>query len=362
MLAMSENNKSGDATTNEEEAQKLLDRVAQIRAEVAALEGKSIEQVEEEANQEKVLRQQRQEQREEELQERQKQQKQQQRPSQSLPRGSMVQVPSTIDDMIRQAARSVERAYQDGIHKQTIRFHLIKDNDKDSITEESQWPGGARQIYREAGKPMTAALLREIRLPSSSNGNESSNNLLPPTLDAKDIWDFDGSAIHSAKAADSTVQGDIQALVFPNTDTKYIQDIQDLANEMKSSDLLLLVNPFWRNVDSWSFNLLAPNAKQKAQKVIFDQGYDVTYHFMIFQVRGEKCAAIKAYPYDWEIFVFLEDEDESTYWGAGVGEQAIRLGTISEKPTSAIITEMINERPEFKETKTMRQMKKTFRK
>ena len=116
--------------------------------------------------------------------------------------------------------------------------------------------------------------------------------------------------------------------------------------------LFVLVNPFWRNIDSWSFNLLAPNAKQKAQETIFDKGYDETYNLRIFQVRGEKCAAIKSYPNDWVIFGLIENE-----WG---GETVIRLGTIQDEPTSAVVTEMLNSRPEFKETKTMRQMKNLF--
>ena len=148
--------------------------------------------------------------------------------------------------------------------------------------------------------------------------------------------------------------GDIQPLVFANTDVKYINDIDEISNSLGPNRLFLLVNPFWRNVDSWSFNILAPNAKEKAQSVVFDQFQETSYHMMVFYVRGEKCAAVKAYPNDWQIFGLLENS-----WG---GNDALRLGSIpqSEEPTSAVITEMINQRPEFKETKTMRQMKNMF--
>jgi len=117
-----------------------------------------------------------------------------------------------------------------------------------SATEENEWPGGAKQIFRESGCPLPTTLLREVRAPTKNLDELNAQRSL----------------------------ADVQALVL-------------------------------RNIDSWSFNLLAPNAKQKAQQVIFDKGYDETYNLMVFSVRGEKCAAIKAYPYDWQLFAFRED-------------------------------------------------------
>ena len=89
-------------------------------------------------------------------------------------------------------------------------------------------------------------------------------------------------------------------------------------------------------------------------QVIFDNGYDETYHNLVFSVRGEKCVAIKAYPYDWQIFAFREDDNYAN------SEYAIRLGSCKEEPNSSFVTELLNARPEFKETKTMRQMKNMF--
>ena len=40
--------------------------------------------------------------------------------------------------------------------------------------------------------------------------------------------------------------------------------------------------------------------------MIFDRGFDETYVCMRFSVRGEDCVAIKAYPYDWQIFAYKE--------------------------------------------------------
>merc|ERR1711959_589792 len=75
-----------------------------------------------------------------------------------------VQVPVTFDDMVRQASRAVERAFQDGMTRQVVRFNLI--GEEESATEENEWPGGAKQMYRESAKPLTDALLREVRAPT----------------------------------------------------------------------------------------------------------------------------------------------------------------------------------------------------
>jgi hypothetical protein len=73
---------------------------------------------------------------------------------------------------------------------------------------------------------------------------------------------------------------------------------------------------------------------------------------MVFSVRGEKCVALKAYPYDWQLFAFREDDYYQNE------EYVIKLGSCKEDPTSSLITGLLNEQPEFKETKTMRQFKK----
>ncbi len=44
---------------------------------------------------------------------------------------------------------------------------------------------------------------------------------LRPSIKTQDIWDFDGSALITAEAAQGP-SGDVKALVFPNTDMKYL--------------------------------------------------------------------------------------------------------------------------------------------
>lgn len=267
-------------------------------------------------------------------------------------------IPETVEEQTRQASLAIERAYADDITRQTVRIALIKEDGSISDNVE-EWPGGAKQMYREAGKPLAEALLTEVRAIATNLQTEEevikSKTHLPPNVIAQDIYDFDGSAILTAEAQ-SGPSADVQALVFPNTDVKYLKDMKQISDKLGKDRLFLLINPFWRQtVDSWGFNILAPNGKKLAQSTIFDNpngAYQETYVINRFSVRGEDCVALKAYPYDWQLFAYLEDYS----YGRPV-LTPIRLGTCEDDPTSALITELLNQREEFKLNKTMRQLK-----
>jgi hypothetical protein len=453
MLAASTNDdKAGNSN---DDARALLDRAEALRREIAAMEGKTLEEVQDEA---KTKRQQQEDRLAAAAASRRltdDARKQQQ--VTSMNDGRYLEVPSTFDDMTRQAARAVQQAMKDGLTRQTVRFNLISEGQ--SPTDENEWPGGARQMYREAGKPLTNSLLQElIRLNSSSNTNTNTGG---GTIKQQDLWDFDGSALHTVEAKDGP-QGDIQAVVFPNTDVKYLNDIEQISRSMGPSRLVVLVNPFWRNIDSWSFNLLQPGAKRRAEDVIFggrrtdtgsrdnqnsttdgnaastssasgggtvpprssttpssglasksspqDQNqrinhddvdavafttsdvniiskenprsppssspatqassptstaklpFEETYNLQVFQCRGELCVALKVYPYEgYQLFAYREQDDVGGYNYGYAQDYAIRLGSTKEEPTSSIVTELLNSRPEFKDTKTMRQMRRNIR-
>ena len=135
-----------------------------------------------------------------------------------------------------------------------------------------------------------------------------------------------------------------------------MNDIEKIHKDLGKDRLFMLINPFWRNVESWGFNILAPNGKKRAQKTIFEcEGgcFEETYVLSRFSARGEDCVALKAYPYDWQLFAYIEDES----YGVPM-LTAVRLGSSKEPPTSAMFTQLLNERPEFKMNKTMRQLNK----
>lgn len=328
----------------DDEVQQLLNKARQLREEAAAMSGKSIEEMEQEVQQEKKLAQERQAVMEKARKEREEDTKSSRKNTQILP------VPDNASSQIQQAAAAVERAFADGIVRQSVRFALLGEEEEMS-GEMNEWPGGAKQMYREAGRPLSESLLREVRAFSKDASDEDKTNKMPPEVTSEDIWDFDGSAIVTAKAAGGT-HGDVKAVVFPNTDTKYLKDIEGISKEVGENRLLVLVNPFWRDVESWGFNILAPNGKKRAQEVIFDNGYDVTYALLRFSVRGEDCVAIKSYPYDWQMYAYREDPSWFNQ------ERPVWLGSSKEEPKSAQITALLNERPEFKMSKNMRQMQR----
>jgi hypothetical protein len=137
--------------------------------------------------------------------------------------GRRIDIPQDMDGMIFQAARAVEMAYRDGIARQTVRLALVAEGD--SFQELNEWPGGAQQMFREAAKPLTMALLGEINpVKASSSSSSASPSMqqpwLRPKITCQDIWDFDGSALITAEGCEGP-QTDVQALVFANTDVRY---------------------------------------------------------------------------------------------------------------------------------------------
>lgn len=338
-------------TSSSDEVDRLRQQAAKIRQELALLEGKTLAEVEREAEEDKAKRM--------------SGLKNSSKPTntENQRRNSLVYVPETIQDQTIQAANAIERAFKDGITRQTIRLALVRTSKSDMITpEEDLWPGGAKEMFRESARPLTELLLNEIRVISSKGMQETSppfepsvqiSKHSPPKIVTQDIYDFDGSALMTAEAAAGSAD-DVQALIFPNTDNKYLKDISSIHESFGLDRLFLLVNPFWRNEDSWSFNILAPNAKKRAQETIFNApggGFQETYVLSRFSARGEDCVALKAYPNDWELSAYLEDY---TYGRPSL--TTIRLGSSKEEPTSAMFAKLLNERAEFRMNKTMRQL------
>ena len=66
------------------------------------------------------------------------------------------------------------------------------------------------------------------------------------------LWDFDGSALCTAEAQ-AGAHSDVQAMDLPNTDSKYVKDILEIDETFSkpSQRLFILVNPFWRDLNSW---------------------------------------------------------------------------------------------------------------
>jgi len=337
------------SSSSGDQVKKLLEQAAKIRKELAALEGKTVEEVEKEARDKKEQRIQ--------AESVPAENKSANKSKSTRDYGQLMDVPENSEDQVLQAAAAIERAFKDGKTRQTIRLTLVKDGEPIASEAVDEWPGGAKQMYRESGNPLTEELVKQIRLPSS---DPLAYNL-PPRIITKDIYDFDGTAIISTEN-DNEDKPVVKAMVFPNTDVKYLGDITKMQNEVEQSaggGLSLLVNPFWSNVESWGFNILAPGGKKKAKEVVFDQGYgEETYVVSRFSARGERVVSLKVYPYDWQLFAYLEQPEYSL--GGIPLETAVRLGSSKEEPTSAMYTELLNELPEFKLSRNMRNINRLF--
>lgn len=354
----------GQATSSsdDQEAKKLLEQVRKLREEIAAMEGKSVLEVEEDARKSVA-----------ENLERQQQSLKDESKSHSASdeaaeqhgnragtttgadNGRFLSPPVTGRDQVRQAAGAVERAFRDGLARQTVRLALLKDDKKGARVADAQeeWPGGAKQMYREGARPLAMDLVAQIRAPTGKAMDSPKKMYSHVKVFDRDIWDFDGSALITAEAA-AGPEADLQALVMPNTDTKYLKDIQTISQAM-GERLFLLVNPFWRDEESWGFNILAPNAKRLAREAVFEAprgAYTETYCLRRFSVRGEEVAALKVYPYAWQLFAYLED-------GYG-GERAVRLGASEEEPGSRLFQELLDGREEFRLSRNMRELGRRF--
>jgi len=348
-LFSSSSSSTANNNNSNSEAARLLEQARRIRAEAAALEGKTPEEAELEASEARKRRQAAIE------EDREKQRRRaaaaasaaSSREARKSTDGRFLELPETADDQVLQARGAVERAYRDGISRQIVRMALIPEGEVLNQGDR-QWPGGAKQMYREAAGPLTRELLRLVRTTEDPDAFPK-----PPTVKSQDIWDFDGSANVWAEAESGPKQ-DVRALVQPNTDTKYTNDIDAIDQAMKGR-LFLIVNPFWKDVESWGFNLLAPNAKKHAQEVIFDRcGFQETYVLLQKSVRGEDCVALKAYPYDWQVYAYCE-RDEWPY-----DEYTIRIGSSKEEPSIPEIASMLEQRDEFRMSKNMRQMQRVM--
>lgn len=364
---------SAATATATAEARRLLDRARQMRLEIAALTGQSVEQVEAEA----ALKKQQYQQGVESKRLERDQQLKNKKDSQSANNdqynnyknyNTNIQVPETADEQIYQAQAAIHRAYAAGITRQTVRWALVPATETLRTTDPS-WPGGAAQMYRQAAGPLTQGLLPGLasKIISSSSLPTNPTAAAPvwgkPTVTAQDIWDFDGSAWvtasrHAVDPEDSNFASKqssssssssnvvVQALVQPNTDNRYTNDIAAMDQALGPEALFLLVNPFWRDLSSWGTNWLAPGAQQKAKIAIFERGFDETYCLLQKAVRGEDCIAIKAYPFDWQLFAYTDDD------------YTVRLGSTPMEPKASDFAQYLNEREEFKMSKNMRQMQR----
>jgi hypothetical protein len=219
--------------------------------------------------------------------------------SSALPPAPQPTLPRNAEDVVRQAAKSISKAYlQDGKNLQSIRLPLSESmysNSEEGFVADRAigWQGGPQETYRYLS-PMVSSLLKQIKMTDNTGG-------LAVKVSEQLLLDFDGSALQTSEHPAGALY-DIQAILQPNTDWYYIKTIESIEKQFSNTEgkakrLFLIINPAWRDKSSWGFF-----GAKKAQELILDR-YETTYAVDQFIVRGRKVSLLKCYSDDWILFV-----------------------------------------------------------
>lgn len=213
-------------------------------------------------------------------------------------------LPTNPDDVIRQAAISISKAYvQDGINLQTIRLPLSEsiygDKEEGFVADRAiGWQGGPQETIRYLS-PLVSNLLKKVTMTDNTGG-------LAVKVTEQTLLDFDGSALQTSEHPAGPLY-DIQAILQPNTDGYYLKTIEAIQQQFSNSDgkperLFLLVNPAWRDRSSWGFF-----GGKKAEELILKR-YETTYAIDQFVVRGRRVSLLKCWSEDWVVYVGDRDD------------------------------------------------------
>jgi len=231
--------------------------------------------------------------------------------------------------MVRQASTAMKEAEQDGVTRQIFRVLLPRDasstdllrffeDDKQAVEEspetallvppDESWQGGIMQLYR-AAVPTANKIVREWTLKDKSAG-------VPPRLNEDRSVDESG------------VDGVGLLTTDDSRCTFWIQPTQEncdyliqTADKAKKDDLVLLLNPQWRQTDDVldqlseddsPFGFLASflGGKGGTVKRVNAAGFRPVYTFEGYVCRGSNVRLLKAHKSDWHIFCERDDRNE----------------------------------------------------
>ena len=267
------------------------------------------------------------------------------------------ELPLSAASIARQAAISITNAMSDAgnadcINKQTIRLPLSESmygNKEEGFVADRAigWQGGPQETSRYL-IPLATEVLQEVstrqrKRRAEADGDEDdkddsedgfvSTGGLVSKISQQTLLDFDGSTLLTSEHPAGPIY-DVQALLQPNTDDYYSKTIQAIEEGFsdtpnKPQRLFLLINPAWKNKDSWGFF-----GADKAQKQILNR-YELTYCVDQFVVRGIKLSLLKEYGQDWAVFLTPMPYEKDVMDKAG-GEysnvQAKLIGTFPNRP------------------------------
>jgi len=201
-------------------------------------------------------------------------------------------LPTTPDQIARAAATSIHAAMmmqQGGIYRQTIKLPLsdgMYGSKAEGFVADRAigWQGGPQETIRYLA-PLTEQVLQRLAVLQAENTGG-----LTARIQSQTLLDFDGTCLLTTEHPAGAIH-DVQALLQPNTDQYYRNTIQSMQAAQETSTatakqqqrLILLVNPAWRDRNSWGIL----DGRSQAQTQILDR-FPVTFALDEFVVRGTR--------------------------------------------------------------------------
>ena len=235
-------------------------------------------------------------------------------------------LPTSVDDQVRQAVVSLQRASQDGRHRHLIRLLLPVIG----ATDLDDWPGGARQMM-EAAYPLVTSIVQGI--PSNNNNNEKKNSAVQCSNQLVDA----SEGVYAIMAQAAHAKDDVCAVVLPTADL-VLPKLQELSDQVGPTRNLLLVNPQWKRRSdfpppsaasgwsSWFSGKSETDDPSLSPSRYIESTYEPTFSLTNLIVEGENIRILRTYPGPWRVFVRREEQqgeglDPVVDW-VQVGEQA----------------------------------------
>ena len=251
-------------------------------------------------------------------------------------------LPTSVDDQVRQAILSLQRASQDGKqHRHLVRLLLPVIG----ATDLDDWPGGARQMM-EAAYPLVTSILQGLTKTITTTRTTTISTVDDDTsvlATAKETtatgecssWLLDDSeGVYALMAQGAQAKDDVCAVVLPTAEL--VPQLQELeTSQVGPTRDFVLVNPQWKRRSDfnerrrksrsgsggfgWSSlfggsvggsdddddEKANPQANVSPSRYI-ESTYEPTFSLTNLIVEGENIRILRTYPGPWRVFVRKE--------------------------------------------------------
>lgn len=282
-----------------------------------------------------------------------------------------VRVPLTYDEMVADAAAAVDAARADGVDRQIVRLLLPRDpsagdlgtyyesdastSSRSSFGEaavlvppDETWQGGIMQLYRAAA-PTCVDVLRSL-------GGAVRGGVPPRVTEDRSIDEsgVDGCGLLTTAVSGENVDGEaskksvVSCVVQPTQEIVYDGVVDDVCRRSAKDkdDLVLLVNPQWRNIDD-ALDSASKNTNNLFGKLasfiggkggVLNKLDELGFANNVYTIEGYVCKGgnirlVKRFDSDW--VVFAENDSLTNY---------VQIGTSASRPTYQDCDKMLDER------------------